>query len=62
MFVMDILAIAAVAFTAAGFVKGVVGFGFPVITLIILAVMLLLHAKWPDVYFDPLFDKLLPDK
>jgi hypothetical protein len=33
-----------------------------VITLIILAVMLLLHAKWPDVYFDPLFDKLLPDK
>lgn len=36
MFVMDILAIAAVAFTAAGFVKGVVGFGFPVITLIIL--------------------------
>jgi hypothetical protein len=33
---MDILAIAAVAFTIAGFVKGVVGFGFPVITLIIL--------------------------
>jgi hypothetical protein len=33
---MDILAIAAVAFTLAGFVKGVVGFGFPVITLIIL--------------------------
>jgi len=33
---MDILAIAAVAFTVAGFVKGVVGFGFPVITLIIL--------------------------
>ncbi len=33
---MDILAIAAVAFTLAGFVKGVVGFGFPIITLIIL--------------------------
>ncbi len=33
---MDILAIAAVAFTVAGFVKGVVGFGFPIITLIIL--------------------------
>lgn len=33
---MDILAIATVAFTLAGFVKGVVGFGFPVITLIIL--------------------------
>ena len=33
---MDILAIAAIAFTLAGFVKGVVGFGFPVITLIIL--------------------------
>ena len=33
---MDILVIAAVAFTLAGFVKGVVGFGFPVITLIIL--------------------------
>lgn len=33
---MDILAVAAVAFTLAGFVKGVVGFGFPVITLIIL--------------------------
>jgi uncharacterized membrane protein YfcA len=33
---VDILAIAAVAFTLAGFVKGVVGFGFPVITLIIL--------------------------
>ena len=33
---MDILAIAAIAFTIAGFVKGVVGFGFPVITLIIL--------------------------
>ena len=33
---MDILAIAAVAFTVAGFVKGVVGFGFPVINLIIL--------------------------
>jgi len=33
---MDILVIAAVAFTVAGFVKGVVGFGFPVITLIIL--------------------------
>ena len=33
---MDILAVAAVAFTIAGFVKGVVGFGFPVITLIIL--------------------------
>ncbi len=33
---MDSLAIAAIAFTVAGFVKGVVGFGFPVITLIIL--------------------------
>ncbi len=33
---MDILALAAVAFTIAGFVQGVVGFGFPVITLIIL--------------------------
>lgn len=33
---MDILAIAAIAFTLAGFVKGVVGFGFPIITLIIL--------------------------
>ncbi len=33
---VDILAIAAGAFTLAGFVKGVVGFGFPVITLIIL--------------------------
>jgi len=33
---MDILAIAAVAFTVAGFVKGVFGFGFPIITLIIL--------------------------
>lgn len=33
---VDILAIALVAFTLAGFVKGVVGFGFPVITLIIL--------------------------
>ena len=33
---MDILAIAAIAFTLAGFVKGVVGFGFPVITLIVL--------------------------
>jgi uncharacterized membrane protein YfcA len=33
---VDILTIAAVAFTLAGFVKGVVGFGFPVITLIIL--------------------------
>lgn len=33
---MDILAIAAVAFTVAGLVKGVVGFGFPIITLIIL--------------------------
>lgn len=33
---VDIVAIAAVAFTLAGFVKGVVGFGFPVITLIIL--------------------------
>jgi len=33
---VDILAIAAVAFTLAGFVKGVVGFGFPIITLIIL--------------------------
>ena len=33
---MDILAIAAGAFTLAGFVKGVVGFGFPVINLIIL--------------------------
>ncbi|MDX1403304.1 MAG: sulfite exporter TauE/SafE family protein [Woeseiaceae bacterium] len=33
---MDILAVALVAFTLAGFVKGVVGFGFPVITLIIL--------------------------
>lgn len=33
---MDILAIAAVAFTLAGIVKGVVGFGFPIITLIIL--------------------------
>ena len=33
---MDIVTIAAVAFTLAGFVKGVVGFGFPVITLIIL--------------------------
>lgn len=33
---MDILALAAIAFTVAGFVKGVVGFGFPIITLIIL--------------------------
>jgi uncharacterized membrane protein YfcA len=33
---VDILAIAAIAFTLAGFVKGVVGFGFPIITLIIL--------------------------
>jgi len=33
---VDIVTIAAVAFTLAGFVKGVVGFGFPVITLIIL--------------------------
>jgi len=33
---MDILALAAVAFTIAGFVKGVFGFGFPIITLIIL--------------------------
>ena len=33
---VDILAIAAGAFTLAGFVQGVVGFGFPVITLIIL--------------------------
>lgn len=33
---MNILAIAAIAFTLAGFVKGVVGFGFPVINLIIL--------------------------
>ena len=32
---MDILAIAAIAFTVAGFVKGVFGFGFPIITLII---------------------------
>jgi uncharacterized membrane protein YfcA len=36
MTLVDILTIAAVAFTLAGFVKGVVGFGFPVITLIIL--------------------------
>ena len=36
MLLMDILAIAAVAFTVAGFVKGVFGFGFPIITLIIL--------------------------
>jgi hypothetical protein len=34
--VSDILVIAAIAFTVAGFVKGVVGFGFPIITLIIL--------------------------
>jgi len=36
MLLVDILAIAAIAFTLAGFVKGVVGFGFPVINLIIL--------------------------
>jgi uncharacterized membrane protein YfcA len=33
---MSILVIAAIAFTVAGFVKGVVGFGFPIINLIIL--------------------------
>ena len=33
---VDILAVALAAFTLAGFVKGVMGFGFPVITLIIL--------------------------
>ena len=33
---MDTYIIAAVAFTLAGFVKGVVGFGFPVIALIVL--------------------------
>jgi len=30
-----------------------------VYTLIILAVMAILHAKWPEYYFDPLFDKFL---
>ncbi|MCH2102801.1 MAG: hypothetical protein MK297_02185 [Planctomycetes bacterium] len=29
-----------------------------VYTLIILVVMALLHAKWPETFFDPLFDKL----
>lgn len=28
-----------------------------VYTLIILVVMFLLHAKWPELFFDPLFDK-----
>ena len=29
-----------------------------VYTLIILVVMALLHAKWPETFFDPLFDRL----
>ena len=29
-----------------------------VYTLIILVVMALLHAKWPETFFDPLFDSL----
>ena len=33
---MEIFGIATVAFMIAGFVKGVVGFGFPIIALIIL--------------------------
>ncbi len=33
---MDLVAIAAVAFVAAGFIKGVLGFGFPIVALIIL--------------------------
>jgi uncharacterized membrane protein YfcA len=55
---VDIVAIAAVAFTLAGFVKGVVGFGFPVITLIILTltiglldalaiIVIVINIKWP---------------
>ncbi len=43
MLLMDILALAAVAFTIAGFVKGVFGFGFPIITLIILTLTVVAH-------------------
>ena len=33
-----------------------------VYTLMILVVMALLHAKWPDTYFDPLFDRFIKDR
>ena len=33
---MDIYLIGAIAFTLAGFVKGVLGFGFPIIALVVL--------------------------
>ena len=33
---MDLVAVSAVAFVAAGFIKGVLGFGFPVVALIFL--------------------------
>lgn len=33
-----------------------------VYTLIILVVMALLHAKWPETFFDPLFDSLFKER
>ena len=37
---MDIVWIASIAFVLAGFVKGVLGFGFPIIALIVLTLSL----------------------
>ena len=37
---MDIVVVASIAFVCAGFIKGVLGFGFPIIALVLLTLSL----------------------